>query len=364
MQSQNSFELEEALVKQKVTGVVIRRPEEWLSHPQGKGLAARPVVQITKIGDAPIEKAKSGSRPLDGVRVLDLTRVLAGPTSARTLAEHGAQVIHVASPNLPTMETAEIDTGYGKRQIHLDLNNPDETETLRELAKYTDVFSQGFRKGSLDQRGFGPEAMAKLRPGIIYVSENCFGHQGPWAERPGWEQLAQAGSGIAHLQGNLTPIEPDFDTSIAVGTDPGAPRLIPAAMNDYSTAYFAAYGVLEALRRRAIEGGSWHVQISLTQTAMWYIRMGIQKSEALARVTEMAEETNTSSRAFKKESLYKLIEDGSNGELPRGIAHFFESHESPYGKIAHLAPVVQMSETQPYWKFGSRPLGSDNPEWL
>ncbi len=364
MQNQNSFQLEEDLIKQKLTGVVIRSPEEWLNHPQGINLSQRPVVQITKIGDAPIENAKTGERPLDGLRVLDLTRVLAGPTSARTLAEHGAQVLHVSSPNLPTMETAEIDTGYGKRQIHLDLNTNEDTETLRELVKNTDVFNQGFRKGSLDRRGFGPEKMAELRPGIIYVSENCFGHQGPWANRPGWEQLAQSASGIAHLQGKLAPLQPDLEASVAVGEDPSAPRLVPAPMNDYSTAYFAAYGVLEALRRRATEGGSWHVQISLTQTAMWYVRLGLQEASNVDLISKMAAETNTFSREFKKESLYKLIETGSKGELPTGIKHFFESHESPYGKITHLAPVLQMSETQPHWKFGSRPLGSDAPEWI
>ena len=364
MMRQKSFQLEESLIRRKVTGVVVRSAQEWLEHPQGKYLATKPVVQITKIGDAPVESAKTGTRPLSGLHVLDLTRVLAGPTSARTLAEHGAQVVHVSSPNLPTMGPAEIDTGYGKRQIHLDLNEKGEADTLTELVKGTDVFNQGFRKGSLDRRGFGPKDLAQIRPGIIYVSENCFGHQGPWDERPGWEQLAQAASGIAKLQGELAPLDPDIDATLAVGKEPTAPRLVPAPLNDYSTAYFAAYGVLEALRRRATEGGSWHVQISLTQTAMWYLRMGLQTPDDLSHIVGVGAETNTFSKDFNKNSLYKLIENGSPSDFDEGIDHFFESHESDYGKVRHLAPALQMSETQPFWAFGPRPLGSDSAKWI
>ncbi len=364
MLKQHAFQLEESLIRQKLTGVVVRSQQEWLKHPQGQLLATRPVVQITKISEAPIESAKTDTRPLSGLRVLDLTRVLAGPTSARSLAEHGAQVIHVASPNLPTMEPAEIDTGYGKRQVHLDLNKQEDIETLRELAKHTDVFNQGFRKGSLDRRGFGPKDLAQLRPGIIYVSENCFGHAGAWDERPGWEQLAQAVSGITKVQGALAPLNPDQDASLAVGEDPNAPRLVPAPLNDYSTAYFAAYGVLEALRRRATEGGSWHVQVSLTQTAMWYLRMGLQTADELSDIARVGAETNTFSRDFKKESLYKLIRNGSTSDFDGGIDHFFESHESDFGKVSHLAPALQMSETQPFWTFGPRPLGADKAEWI
>ena len=362
MSRQNAFELEEALIEQGVTGAAVRSSEEWIGHPQGKDLINRPAVEITRIGDSPVEGHRTGSRPLSDLRVLDLTRVLAGPMSARTLAEHGAQVLHVASPSLPTMEMAEMDTGHGKRQIHIDLNSAEDAEVLRNLARDADVFNQGFRKGTLDKRGFGPEAMAELRPGIVYVSENCYGHHGPWANRPGWEQLAQTVSGIALLQGERAPLAADLDRALAAGEDPGAPRLAPAPMNDYTTAYFAAYGVLEALRRRATEGGSWHVQVSLTQTAMWYLRLGTSSPGDLASLASLGGETNIFSRDLRKDTLYRLIE-GNPSSSQGGIDHFFETHDTPYGEMTHLAPVLQMSETQPYWSFGARPLGSDNPQW-
>ena len=200
-------------------------------------------------------RSAKGARPLSGVRVLDLTRVLAGPTCARTLAEHGADVLHIASPGLPTLPLFEMDTGHGKRQAYADLDDAAQAETLRELVRGADVFSQGFRHGALERRGLGAEDLARLRPGIIYVSENAYGHAGPWRHRPGWEQLAQATTGVTVIQG----IE--------------RPSITPAAMNDYTTGYFGALGVMMALRRRAEEGGSWRVTVSLSQTSMWYMRL-------------------------------------------------------------------------------------------
>ena len=196
--------------------------------------------------------------------MLDLTRVLAGPTCARTLAEHGADVLHIASPALPTIEMFEMDTGHGKRQAHIDLNVPGDAETLRELVRGANVFSQGFRLGAVARRGFGARAARALRPGIVYVSENAFGPTGHGASGRAGE-LAQAATGVSVVQGGA-----------------GAPVLAPAAMNDYTTGYFAALGAMTALRRRAVEGGSWMVTASLSQTSMWFYRLGQELDRAAA----------------------------------------------------------------------------------
>jgi crotonobetainyl-CoA:carnitine CoA-transferase CaiB-like acyl-CoA transferase len=312
--SRDAFELEDALAARGLCGAVCRTKDEWLAHPQGALLATKPVVEITKIGDAPPEPFREGDRPLAGIRVLDLTRVLAGPTVARTLAEHGADVLHIASPALPTIDLFEMDTGHGKRQAHIDLNNAAQAGTLRELARGADVFSQGFQRGSLERRGFGPAQLAALRPGIVYVSENCYGHDGPWRDRPGWEQLAQATTGVTVIQGEHTP------------------SITPAAMNDYTTGYFGALGAMMALRRRAAEGGSWSVNVSLSQTSMWYLRLGhdLDRSRAsgYGDVASMLTETQTS-----------------------------------YGRMTHLRPPLQMSETAPRWELPTAPLGSHQPAW-
>jgi crotonobetainyl-CoA:carnitine CoA-transferase CaiB-like acyl-CoA transferase len=309
-----AFELEDALAAKGLCGAACRTTGEWLAHPQGALLASKPVIELEKIGDAPPMPFGDAERPLSAVRVLDLTRVLAGPTCARTLAEHGANVLHIASPKLATLPLFEMDTGHGKRQAHLDLNDPAEADTLRDLVRGADVFSQGFQHGSLERRGFGASQVAELRPGIIYVSENAYGHAGPWQHRPGWEQLAQATTGVTIIQ----------------GVD--GPAITPAAMNDYTTGYFGALGVMIALRRRAVEGGSWRVTVSLSQTSMWYLRMG-----------------------------YDL--DRANATGSGDIVTLMEECATPYGHMRRLRPALRMSETPPRWTIPSAPLGSGEPVW-
>ena len=312
--ARDAFELEDAFVRRRICGGVVRSAQEWARHAQGKAVAGLPVVTITKIGDAPPEPLPDGDRPASGVRVADLTRVLAGPTCARTLAEHGADVLHISAPGLERGGPFEIETGIGKRQTYVDLNVPEDVEVMRELLRDADVFSQGYRLGTIARRGFGPEEVARLRAGIVYVSENCYGHVGPWAQRPGWEQLAQAAAGISHREGD------------------GVPRLAPAAMNDYSTGFLGAYGAMIALAKRATEGGSWHVQASLAQTAMWYVRLGDDN-------------------------------DGANAD-PGDVTAFLTEMDTPgFGRISFLAPALSMSESQPRWDLPPVMHGTHKPVW-
>jgi crotonobetainyl-CoA:carnitine CoA-transferase CaiB-like acyl-CoA transferase len=313
--------LEDALAERGLCGARLRSPGEWAGHPQGRALAREWLVDLIRIGDAdptplPGPKAsESGARPLSGVRVLDLTRVLAGPTCARTLAEHGADVLHVRSPRLPSIEPFVIDTNPGKRSCHLDLDDAADAARLRALVAEADVFSQGYRAGALARRGFGPEQLASIRPGIVAVSINCYGHRGPWAERAGWEQLAQTASGLAHEHGGVE-----------------SPSIVPAAVLDYTTGHLAAVGVLAALARRAREGGSWHVRVSLASTAQWLF--------ALPRTPE--------------------------GAAPSGVdagvvaAHRVEM-DTAWGRLERLGPVLRMSETPPRWSRPPVPLGHDAP---
>lgn len=311
----DAFELEDALAAKGLCAAVCRTHTEWLAHPQGRILATHPAVQVERIGDAPPEAPGEAERPLSGIRVLDLTRVLAGPTVARTLAEHGADVLHIASPRLPTIERFEMDTGHGKRQAFLDLDAAADAETLRELVRGADVFSQGFQWGSLERRGFGPADVARLRPGIVYVTENAFGFGGPWDARPGWEQLAQATTGVCVAQGGAE-----------------APQLAPAAMNDYTTGYFGALGAMEALRRRATEGGSWLVRVSLALTSMWYYALGRELDAGAA----------------------SGIGDPARWMLER---------ETAYGRMRFLRPPLRMELTDPHWDLPAAPIGSGSPTW-
>ena len=244
-----------------------------MDHPQGQAISDVPVIEIIKIDDGEPQPLPAAARPLDGVRVLDLTRVLAGPVSGRTMAAHGADVLHVRSPKLPSMEVFVAETNQGKFSTVLDLTRDEAAARLQDLARDADIFVQGYRGGAMDARGFGPDDLAQLRPGIIYVSLNCYGHSGPWAQRPGWEQLAQSVSGLAEEGGR-----------------PGDPRLVPAAPCDYTTGYLAACGAMMALTRRMREGGSYHVRLLLSRTAMWIAAQSRCAADEVAKAAADVEE--------------------------------------------------------------------------
>ncbi|MGH2520056.1 MAG: CoA transferase, partial [Chloroflexota bacterium] len=263
--------LEEAVLAAGATAGLVRTEAEWAGHPQGAALAGLPLLEILRVGDAPVQPLPAGERPLAGVRVLDVTRVLAGPTCGRTLAEHGADVLRIGSAALPDNEAMLQDTGHGKRSAALDLNRAEDAATLHQLIRGADVFSQGYRPGSLAARGFSAEEVMALRPGIIYVSVSAFGHQGPWAARRGFDSVVQAASGLA-------------DAS----AQEGVPRFLPANPLDYATGYLAAFGVMVALARRARIGGSWLVRLSLAQTGRWLASLPrIDAAQAAARPADL-----------------------------------------------------------------------------
>ena len=306
--------LEDALADAKTCGAIVRTREEWAAHAQGRALEALARVEVEKIGDSEPEPVGGSDRPLDGVRVLDLTRILAGPTNGRTLAEHGADVLLVNSPHLDNVAPFVIDTSHGKRSTFLDLDHPNDQARLLALASSADVFAQGYRGGAMERRGLGPEDLAALRPGIVSVSMSCYGDVGPWRERPGWEQLAQTVTGIAALQ-----------------ADGGPPVLIPAAACDYTTGYLAALGTMAALWRRSHEGGSYHVRASLCQTGMW----------------------------FAREPRVDRTKASGFGD----IEPFLVTTDTAFGRLRHLAPVAWMSATPPQWALPTTPLGVHPPDW-
>src|SRR6266700_6359889 len=155
----DALELEEAIIAAKGAGGMVRTMDEWAKHPQAAAIASLPLMEIIKIGETSPEKLPDGDRPLSGIRVLDLTRVLAGPTCARTLAEHGADVLKITAAHLPNIGYQEYDTGHGKLSAHLDLRQPGDVDILRGLVRKADVFSQGYRPGTLANRGLSPEEL-------------------------------------------------------------------------------------------------------------------------------------------------------------------------------------------------------------
>src|SRR5437867_2614766 len=321
----DALELEDAIIAAKGAGGMVRTMDEWAKHPQAAAIASLPLMEIVKIADSPPEKLPDGDRPLSGTRVLDLTRVLAGPTCARTLAEHGADVLKVTGAHLPNIGYQEYDTGHGKLSAHLDLREPKDVETLCALVREADVFSQGYRPGTAGSRGFSPEALAKVRPGIVFVSLCAFSHVGPWASRRGFDTVVQTVSGITARQGELFP-----------GAAPG-PQFYPVSAIDYLTGYLMAFGAMVALARRVREGGSWLVRISLAQTGRWLVGRG-QVPEA---------------------QLKDVPKEFTAPELER----WSTTSDTPVGRLRHLGPVLRLSETPPRWARPSVPLGYNEPVW-
>ncbi len=320
----NAFALEEALAFMNLCGAVVRTREEWADSPQGRVLANTPPIVIKKIGEAPPLRLAESGAPLEGVRVLDLTRVLAGPTAGRTLASYGAEVLNIRAEKLETIDLFDLDTGHGKRSAYLDLVKPADAERLRQLVRGAHVFVDSYRPGALSRLGFTPAALAHVARGITYVAVSCYGHEGPWAERRGWEQLAQSATGLAHEQGAFRNR----------ARDP-VPELIPAAACDYVTGYLAAAGAAAALLRRIREGGSWLVQVSLSATAMWLQSLG--KIEA------------------------SLVPQGWQ---PAGLDQYLQSCDTAQGRLDYLGPVVRMSKTPPAWRLPPPVVGADAARWI
>jgi crotonobetainyl-CoA:carnitine CoA-transferase CaiB-like acyl-CoA transferase len=321
----DALELEEAIIAAKGAGGMVRTMEEWARHPQAAAVASLPLMEIMKIGASPPEGLPRGNRPLSGIRVLDLTRVIAGPTCARTLAEHGADVLKISAAHLPSLGRQEYDTGHGKLSAYLDLRDEKQKEILRGLVRETDVFSQGYRPGTLAGRGFSPEALAQMRPGIVAVSLSAFGHAGPWASRRGFDTVIQTVSGITSRQGELFP-----------GAEPG-PQFYPVSAIDFLTGYLMAFGAMVALARRTREGGSWLVRISLAQVGRWLVGRGeVPESELKGVPQEFT---------------------------PEEIERWSMMSETPSGRLQHLAPVLRLSETPPRWARTTVPLGYNEPAW-
>jgi crotonobetainyl-CoA:carnitine CoA-transferase CaiB-like acyl-CoA transferase len=292
---------------------------EWDAHPQGKAVAALPAFTIEQIGDAPPRPLPPGTRPLAGVKVLDLTRVIAGPVCGRTLAAHGADVLLVTAAHLAQMGTLVIDNGRGKLSSFIDLRDAAGRERLAALTRDADIFVQGFRPGAIGGHGFSPEQAAQLRPGIVYVSLSAYGHDGPWAKRRGFDSLVQNANGINHAEADAAASP--------------QPKPLPCQAIDHASGYLMAFGAMTALARRATEGGSWHVRVSLAQTGYW-IR-GLGRMDGL----------------------------GAHDPGFDDVRSRLEESDSGFGKLTAVRHAATMSETPPHWARPAVPLGSHEARW-
>jgi crotonobetainyl-CoA:carnitine CoA-transferase CaiB-like acyl-CoA transferase len=303
-------------------GVVamMRSHDEWSDLPQAKALAALPPISIEKIGEAAPRRWPAGDRPLAGLRVLDLSRVIAGPVAGRTLAAHGADVLLISGPGLPTIPWLTIDNGRGKLSTFVDLKSDQGRDSLRDLLAGADIFSQGYRPRALATLGFSPQDVAQLSPGIISVSLSAYGHVGPWAERRGFDSLVQTATGFNHAEGQAARV--------------AGPKELPAQMLDHATGYLMAFGAMMARARQSREGGSWHVRVSLAQTGRWLWKLG--------RVAD----------GFQTADLKADVVGPYRQELSSG-----------FGRLSAVSHSAVLSKTPAFWCRPAMPLGSHPPRW-
>ena len=311
--------LEDAAAAAGLCVTAFRTLDQWNAHPQAQAVAELPVVEITRIGDAPPMRRPAGLRPLSGMRVLDLTRVIAGPVCGRTLAAHGADVLAVTGPHLPSIPALVMDNNRGKRTAQLDLRQASGRDRLAALLRTADVFVQGYRPGGLSGLGFGPEAAARASPaGLVYMSLSAYGRKGPWAGRRGFDSLVQTASGL-----NAAEAE-------AAGAD--QPRVLPAQVLDHASGHLMAFGAMAALHCRMAQGGSWHVQVSLARTALWLRGLG-RVPGGLA-----------------------IADPGDAPELT-------EAAPSGFGEMRAVRHAAGLSLTPAGYARPSMPLGSDTAAW-
>ncbi|TFK39068.1 CoA-transferase family III domain-containing protein [Crucibulum laeve] len=269
----DAVEFETATIQAGMCASALRSFSEWDAHPHAQALKGVIAVDIQKVGEAPRKVLnKSHQRPLENVRVLDLSRVLAGPIAGRTLAAHGASVLLVTAPSLPALPLLDTETSIGKHTTQLDLPASQDNEKLKKLAGSADVFLQAYRPGGLEQKGFGVQDLLELNPAIISANLRAWGWDGVWNGRRGFDSLVQTATGFNYAEGEAY-------LSHLAALHPGRrymfqPRPFPVQALDHAAGYLLAFGVNAALAKAINDGGAYEVRVSLTAVGQWVRSLG------------------------------------------------------------------------------------------
>ncbi|MGW0821126.1 CoA transferase [Streptomyces sp. NPDC002845] len=313
----SAAEVEDAVYAAGGLAVALRTAKEWAEHEQGRAVAAGPLVSREIVGAAPGRRLSDApALPAEGIRVLDLTRVIAGPVATRTLAFLGADVLRLDPPGLPELPDQHTDTGFGKRSATLDLADRADRRAFEELLAEADVVVTGYRPGALDRFGLAPEALAERRPGLVVARLSAWGEDGPWAGRRGFDSLVQVATGIAATEGS-----------------PQRPGSLPAQALDHGTGYLLAAAVLRSLTEQTAQGGTRFVQVALARTAAW------------------------------------LMSGGTGRGGPAGAPYdrpdpWLSETESPLGRLRYALPPVAFDGGPHDWSRPPGTWGADEARWV
>lgn len=341
----SAAETEETVYAAGGLAVAVRTPAQWAAHPQGAAVATRPLLTRTTLGAAGPPRtlpplAGRPALPAAGLRVLDLTRVIAGPVATRTLALLGADVLRLDAPQLPESQDAHSDTGFGKRSAALDLGAPAGRAAFEELLAGADVVVTGYRPGALDRFGLTPEALAERRPGLVIARLSAWGDDGPWRGRRGFDSLVQAATGIAALEAEPGSASEDSTASGGGAKGDGTPGALPAQALDHGTGYLLAAAVFRALTEQTRTGGTCLATFSLARTAHWLLH-GPGDDGVLAGPRQ---------------------EPAASGGAPDPGHHLRET-DSPVGRLRHALPPVSFDGAPATWATPPGRCGADAPVW-
>ncbi|MGH1488411.1 MAG: CoA transferase [Acidimicrobiales bacterium] len=315
------FELEQVVIDAGGIAAALRSMDEWNQHPHAAHIDGRPPLVSGRSGTStgqPLPAAEPG-RPLSGVKVLDMTRVIAGPVCSKALAAYGADVIRIGAPDLPVVDSILPDTTLGKRFAHCDITTTEGRETLLELVAEADVVVTGFRPGALAGYELDDEDLFEANPTLVIGSLNAFGSDGPWGDRRGFDSITQTATGIV--------------ASETEAFDSPKPRPLPCQFLDHGTGYLLALGVVGALARRHDGPAAQTIDASLLTTRNWLASFGRDHTGA--------------------------------GEQPddETVARFLETRPSPFGELRHVGQPGRIEGTVPAWDRGPSKPGADQPRW-
>lgn len=311
-------EVQEAVFHAGGVAAAVRTFDEWRVHPQGVAVSREPLIGHQVAGDARARRpaAAEPSQPARGVRVLDLTRVIAGPVCTRLLGALGAAVLRIDPPQRFDMRPdAPSDSLLGKRSAFLDLRTAGGGDRLHELLDAADVVVCGYRPGALEPFGLDPGALAERHPGLVAVYLDAWGHTGPWRDRRGFDSVVQAPSGIAMGES-------------ADGAEPGS---LPCQLLDHGTGYLSAAAVLDGLRRQRELGGTHVRRLSLARTAWW------------VACTDAG--------------------DGGLADPEPGTPWLVELQTRDAGSVVAVAPPGRVGDEPLGWPSPVSSYGADQPEW-
>src|SRR5438094_2442950 len=320
----NAVELEEAAAAEGLVLAMVRTNEEFRREPQyTEVLAKMPLITVEKMGEGePVPLKASGNLPLAGVRALGMGHVIAGAGIGRDMALYGADVLNIWRPRDSEIEAVAWDVQVGMRSTILDDSKEDRAR-FNQLLQDADVFFANKRPGFLKKHDLDAEVLCAQKPGLIHATVVLHGEKGPWANRPGFDEIGATVSGLFTIEGSLTR--------------PKQPPIVPIC--DNVVAWLVTTGILAALRRRAIEGGSYRVTVSLTRTVLWLLSLGIF-DKAYAKATA-----------------------GSSDEHAYIAPDLFTA-ETPLGTYQGMTDQIVMSRTPGAYRTVQVPRGSSKPEWL